>query len=146
MNIVVSHSELGEKTKLAPFVSEQLLDRSLLKPVQFDVQSRSHAFTSAWSKGVQFVGEQWFVDDPWGGAAATGEECIPTPNVLKLNDALETMGGAQCLFFSLMVSFYSPREGSAMLKRCGFCGLADLSRLDTERRQIISDLMMHSCA
>lgn len=146
MNTVLSHSELGQTTELVPLVSEQLLDRQLLKPIQFDVKSRSHAFTSAWSKGVQFVGEQWFVNDSWGEAAATGEKCIPTPNVLMLSDALKSMGGAQCLFFSLMVSFYSPLEGNAMLKQCGFNGLADLSRLDTEHRQIISDLMMHSCA
>ena len=143
MSPVLTHDARGQKTDPLSFLPEGLLDCPSLKPVQFDVQSRSQAFMKAWSKGVHFVGKEWFVDDHWKAVAATAEDCLPVPNILELNDALNTMGGAKRLFFSLMVSLYSPNEGKAMLKYCGFRGLADLACLDVERRQIISDLIMH---
>ena len=60
-----------------------------------------------------------------------------------LNDALGVLSGGQRMFLSAMVSFYNSREGAAMLKRCGFEGLADLGGLDLERRQVIADLVLN---
>ena len=34
-------------------------------------------------------------------------------------------------------------EGGALLKRCGFEGLSDLSGLDLERRRVIADLVLN---
>lgn len=65
------------------------------------------------------------------------------PNMLKLNDALGVLSSGQRMFLSAMVSFYNAREGGAMLKHCGFEGLADLGGLDLERRKLIADLVLH---
>lgn len=63
--------------------------------------------------------------------------------MLMLNDALGVLSSGQRLFLSAMVSFYNAREGSAMLKRCGVDGLADLGNLDLQRRKVIADLLLH---
>lgn len=114
----------------------------LIKPIPFDTPSPS--FTRAWKKGVELLGNQWFVDEASTSASAVGEKCIPKPNVLLLGDALDSLGGADALFFSLMVGFYSTSEGKSMLRRCNFSGLADLACLDATRRQVICDLILHS--
>lgn len=47
------------------------------------------------------------------------------------------------MFLAAMVSFYIAGEGTAMLRHCGFEGLADLGCLDLQRRQVISDLVLN---
>ncbi|MFC4160742.1 hypothetical protein [Chitinimonas lacunae] len=100
-------------------------------------------FFAAWKRGVQLAGPEWFGDGTQEGLLHATSKGELRPNVLLLNDALGVLSRGQRLFLSAMVSFYNAREGGAMLKRCGFAGLSDLSGLDLARRRVIADLLLH---
>lgn len=104
------------------------------------------AFFLAWKRGVGIVGHEWFGDGTREGLLRAKTRYDLRPNLLLLNDALRILSSSQGLFLSAMVSFYNVREGAAMLRRCGFEGLADLGLLDLERRQVIADLVLNHSA
>lgn len=113
-----------------------------LKPINVDACPA--AFAEGWRRGVELVGKEWFVDDVDDASGQTlKQQCLPQPNILLLTEAMQTLGGAQRLFFALLVSFFCPAEGEVMLRQCRFSGFADLSCLDHERRQVIADLVVH---
>jgi hypothetical protein len=101
------------------------------------------AFFDAWKRGASMVGAEWFGNGTRDSLQQATDKWALRPNVLLLKDALGVLGGGQRLFLSAMVSFYDAREGGAMLKRCGFKGLADLGDLDLARRRVIADLLLH---
>ena len=101
------------------------------------------AFFEAWKRGAEIAGPEWFGDGTREGLRRAASKWDLRPNLLMLNDALGVLSGGQRMFLSAMVSFYNAREGAAMLKRCGFEGLADLGGLDLERRQVIADLVLN---
>lgn len=101
------------------------------------------AFFQAWKRGVEIAGPEWFGDGTRESLCHATSKWDLRPNLLMLNDALSVLSGGQRMFLSAMVSFYNAREGAAMLKRCGFEGLADLGGLDLERRQVIADLVLN---
>lgn len=101
------------------------------------------AFFLAWKRGAEIAGHEWFGDGTREGLRRASSKWDLRPNLLLLNDALGVLSGGQRMFLSAMVSFYNVREGAAMLKRCGFEGLADLGGLDLERRQVIADLVLN---
>lgn len=105
--------------------------------------SASDAFFQAWKRGAEIAGPEWFGDGTREGLRSAASKWDLRPNLLVLNDALGVLSGGQRMFLSAMVSFYNAREGAAMLKRCGFEGLADLGGLDLERRQVIADLVLN---
>ncbi|WP_033482637.1 hypothetical protein [Xanthomonas citri] len=101
------------------------------------------AFFQAWKRGVEIAGHQWFGDGTREGLQQAAEKWDLRPNLLMLNYALSVLSGGQRMFLAAMVSFYNEREGGAMLKRCGFHGLADFGGLDLERRQVLADLLLN---
>jgi hypothetical protein len=101
------------------------------------------AFFQAWKRGARIAGPQWFGDGTSEGLARATTKWDLRPSMLRLNDALGVLSPGERMFLSAMVSFYISREGGAMLKRCGFDGLSDLSGLDLERRQVIADLVLN---
>lgn len=101
------------------------------------------AFFQAWKRGAQIAGHEWFGDGTREGLQRAETKWDLRPNVLLLNDALGVLSGGQRMFLAAMVSFYNEREGGAMLKRCGFQGLADFGGLDLERRQVLADLLLN---
>ncbi|VFR23726.1 FIG01211190: hypothetical protein [plant metagenome] len=101
------------------------------------------AFFLAWKRGVKIAGSEWFGDGTREGLQRATDKWDLRPNLLLLNDALGVLSSGQRMFLSAMVSFYNAREGAAMLRRCGFEGLADLGGLDLERRQVIADLVLN---
>ncbi|QNM96740.1 hypothetical protein [Chitinimonas koreensis] len=101
------------------------------------------AFFRAWKRGVEIAGAQWFGDGTEEGLRRAKTKWDLRPNLLLANDALGVLSSGQKMFLSAMVSFYNDREGGAMLKRCGFHGLADFQNLDLERRQVIADLLLN---
>ncbi|MCD9008061.1 hypothetical protein LDO31_17835 [Luteimonas sp. XNQY3] len=101
------------------------------------------AFFETWTRGVRIAGHTWFGDGTKEGLQRATSKWDLQPNLLSLSDALGVLSGGERLFLSAMTSFYNSREGGAMLKRCGFEGLADLGRLDLQRRQVIADLILH---
>lgn len=105
--------------------------------------SAPDAFFQAWKRGAEIAGPEWFGDGTREGLRSAASKWDLRPNLLVLNDALGVLSGGQRMFLSAMVSFYNAREGAAMLKRCGFEGLADLGGLDLERRQVIADLVLN---
>ncbi|MFJ5483767.1 hypothetical protein [Pectobacterium actinidiae] len=101
------------------------------------------AFFQAWKRGAEIAGAEWFGDGTHEGLQRASSKWDLRPNMLLLNDALGVLSGGQRLFLSAMVSFYNAREGAAMLRRCGFEGLADLGGLDLQRREVIADLVLN---
>ncbi|PLC52881.1 hypothetical protein CR155_15865 [Pollutimonas nitritireducens] len=101
------------------------------------------AFIKAWKRGVEIAGPEWFGDGTHDGLQGVASKWDLRPNLVLLNDALGVLSSGQRMFLAAMVSFYNAREGAAMLRRCGFEGLSDLSGLDLKRRQVIADLVLH---
>jgi len=106
-------------------------------------EAAPQAFFEAWKRGVRIAGHEWFGDGTREGLQHAKTKWDLRPKLMMLNDALGVLSSGQRMFLSAMVSFYNSREGGAMLKRCGFEGLADLGGLDLERRKVIADLSLH---
>jgi hypothetical protein len=106
-------------------------------------EAAPQAFFEAWKRGVRIAGHEWFGDGTRDGLQHAKTKWDLRPKLMMLNDALGVLSSGQRMFLSAMVSFYNSREGGAMLKRCGFEGLADLGGLDLERRKVIADLSLH---
>jgi len=60
-----------------------------------------------------------------------------------IDEHLDVMSRGERLFLAAMASFYNARDSVPLLKRCDFEGLADLGRLDSQRRQVIADLVLN---
>lgn len=103
----------------------------------------SDAFFQAWKRGAEIAGAQWFGDGTREGLNRAADIWDLRPGMHELNDALGVMSSGQRMFLAAMVSFYNAGEGTAMLRHCGFEGLADLGCLDLQRRQVISDLVLN---
>ncbi len=101
------------------------------------------AFFQAWKRGVEIAGPQWFGDGTHSGLQCAASKWDLRPNLIVINDALGVLSSGQRMFLAAMVSFYNARDGAAMLRRCGFEGLSDLGGLDSKRRQVIADLVLH---
>ncbi|EKB4873195.1 TPA: hypothetical protein I8Y00_001853 [Citrobacter farmeri] len=101
------------------------------------------AFFQAWKRGAEIAGPEWFGNGTCEGLQHATSKWDLRPNMLMLNEALGVLSSGQRMFLSAMVSFYNAPEGAAMLRRCGFEGLADLGGLDLERRQVIADLVLN---
>ncbi|MGB3288560.1 MAG: hypothetical protein WBA83_04745 [Burkholderiaceae bacterium] len=105
--------------------------------------SAPDAFFQTWRRGVEIAGPQWFGDGTHDGLQSAVSKWDLRPNLLLINDALGVLSSGQRMFLAAMVSFYNARDGAAMLRRCGFEGLSDLGGLDSKRRQVIADLVLH---
>ncbi len=101
------------------------------------------AFFETWKRGAQIGGATWFGDGTVDGLRRATTKWDLRPDVPRLSNALGVLSSGERMFLSAMVSFYNSREGGVLLKRCGFEGLADLSGLDLQRRQIVADLILH---
>jgi len=104
-----------------------------------------HAFFQAWKRGVEIAGHPWFGDGTRENLDAA--VCIwdLRPQMAAIDEHLSVMSQGERLFLSAMASFYNAQDSAPLLKRCDFEGLADLGRLDLERRQIIVDLLLYYC-
>ena len=117
--------------------------RDQIELEQQHFEAAPQAFFEAWKRGVRIAGHEWFGDGTRDGLQHAKTKWDLRPKLMMLNDALGVLSSGQRMFLSAMVSFYNVREGGAMLKRCGFEGLADLGGLDLERRKVIADLSLH---
>ncbi|MEL7551506.1 hypothetical protein AAGV37_16655 [Pseudomonas protegens] len=101
------------------------------------------AFFEAWKRGVEIAGPQWFGDGTSEGLNLARDKWDLCPDVPRISKAIGVLSGGERMFLAAMVSFYNDRKGGALLKRCGFHGLADLSGLDSQRRKVVADLVLH---
>ncbi len=101
------------------------------------------AFFEAWHRGAQISGATWFGDGSVEGLRRATNKWDLRPDTFRLSDALGVLSSGERMFLSAMVSFYNSHEGGALLRRCGFEGLADLGGLDLQRRQVVADLILH---
>ena len=100
-------------------------------------------FFEAWKRGVEIAGPQWFGDGTREGMSQAQSKWDLCPDVQRINKAIGVLSGGERMFLAAMVSVYDDRKGGAMLKRCGFHGLADFGGLDLERRRVIADLLLN---
>ncbi|CAM5208910.1 MULTISPECIES: hypothetical protein [Alcaligenaceae] len=103
------------------------------------------AFFEAWKRGVRIAGSQWFGDGTPEGPNLARSKWDLCPDVQRIDKALGVLSSGERMFLAAMVSIYNERKGGAMLKRCGFRGLADFSGLDSQRREVIAQLVLHYC-
>lgn len=120
---------------------QELIDQIAMEERHF--ATAPQAFFEAWKQGVKLAGIEWFCNGTDESFERATSKWDLRPRMLMLTDALGVLSSGQRLFLSAMVSFYNSREGSAMLKRCGVDGLADLGNLDLQRRKVIADLLLH---
>jgi len=103
----------------------------------------SDAFFQTWKLGVQLAGPHWFGDGTPEGLRQAQDKWDLCPDVPRISKAIGVLSSGERMFLAAMVSFYNDRKGGALLKRCGFHGLADFSGLDSQRRQVIANLVLH---
>lgn len=103
----------------------------------------SQAFFETWKRGVALAGVGWFGDGTPAGLAQATDKRELEPNIRRIQRGLGVLSGGERKFLAAMVSFYSARTGTRLLKRCRYEGLADLGTLDLQRRQVIADLLLH---
>ncbi len=101
------------------------------------------AFFQAWKRGAHLAGPQWFGDGTREGLNQAHDKWDLCPDVPRISKAIGVLSGGERMFLAAMVSFYNERKGGALLKRCGFHGLADLGGLDLERRQVLANLVLN---
>ena len=101
------------------------------------------AFLLTWQRAIQIAGTEWFGDGIRAGLELAATKWDLCPRVKQIRKALGTLSRGERLFLAALVSFYDSRDGGALLKRCGFSGLADLGGLDAGRRQVIASLLRH---
>ncbi|KXU38354.1 hypothetical protein AXE65_01970 [Ventosimonas gracilis] len=102
-----------------------------------------HEFFHAWKRGVEIAGPQWFGEGSREGLNRASSIWDLRPNLPMIAEALDVLSRGERLFLAAMVSFYNAHDSAPLLKRCDFEGLADLGRLDLERRQVITDLVLN---
>jgi len=106
----------------------------------FDLAPR--AFFQAWKRGVEIAGRQWFGDGTDKCLSAATYIWDLRPRLAEIDEHLGMMSRGEQLFLAAMASFYNAEDSAPLLKRCGFDGLADLGRLDLQRRQVIANLIL----
>jgi len=106
-------------------------------------RNAEQTFLEAWKRGVAIAGPSGFGDGTRAGLMTAKTKWDLRPNLVALNRAMGTLSPGQRMFVAAMVSFYNSRDGGAMLKCCGFDGLADFGGLDLSRRKVIADLTLN---
>lgn len=124
-----------------PSFPQDVLDQIAREEAHF--ARAPEVFFQAWKRGVKIAGPQWFGDGTREGFERAASKWDLRPAMRRISGALGILSPGEGVFLAAMASFYNAREGGALLKRCGFQGLADLSGLDLERRRVIADLMLH---
>ncbi|MDF8361348.1 hypothetical protein [Achromobacter anxifer] len=124
----------------------QLLPREAVDQIMREEQhfaAAPQAFFEAWKRGVEIAGPEWFGDGTRECPNRARDKWDLTPDVQRIEKSIGVLSGGERMFLAAMVSFYNERKGGALLKRCGFHGLADFGGLDLQRRKVIADLMLH---
>ncbi|CAK1327626.1 Uncharacterised protein [Burkholderia pseudomallei] len=106
-------------------------------------KTTTHDFFQAWKRGVELAGVELFgrgTREVFDLAQTKWELC---PNLLLITDAIGPMSSGERVFLAALVSFYDAREGGVLLRRVGVEGLADLGRLDRQRREVLAELILH---
>lgn len=98
-------------------------------------------FFRAWQRGVALAGHEYFGDGTEETLDRASEKWDLEPRWQVINESFGVSSAGQRLFLAAMYSFYNALDGGELLKQCGVTGLADLSGLDAEHRQIIADLL-----
>jgi len=104
-----------------------------------------HEFFASWKRGVEIAGHQWFGNGTRENLAVATSIWDLRPRLAAIDEHMGVMSRGERLFLAAMASFYNAQDSAPLLKRCDFDGLADLGRLDVERRQVIADLLLYYC-
>lgn len=114
----------------------------IVRETRHFVRAPEH-FLRAWQRAIHIAGPKWFGDGTREGLQIAKTKWDLCPRVEQIREAFGVLSGGERLFLAALVSFYDSRDGGELLKRCGFSGLADLSGLDLERRQVIARLLLY---
>lgn len=126
---------------MSQYLPPEIFDQILREERHF--AAAPDAFFAAWKRGVEIAGPRWFGDGTSDGLNQARDKWNLCPDVLLIGKALGFLSGGERMFLAALVSFYDSHEGATLLRRSGFEGLADLSGLDLQRRQVIADLVLH---
>jgi len=126
---------------MTQFLPQEVIDQIVREERHF--ATAPQVFFEAWKRGVEIAGPQWFGDGTREGMSQAQSKWDLCPDVQRINKAIGVLSGGERMFLAAMVSVYDDRKGGAMLKRCGFHGLADFGGLDLERRRVIADLLLN---
>lgn len=126
---------------MTQFLPQEVIDQIVREERHF--ATAPQVFFEAWKRGVEIADPQWFGDGTREGMSQAQSKWDLCPDVQRINKAIGVLSGGERMFLAAMVSVYDDRKGGAMLKRCGFHGLADFGGLDLERRRVIADLLLN---
>jgi len=102
-----------------------------------------YEFFQSWKRGVKIAGYRWFGNGTRENLVTATSIWDLRPRMADIDEHLDVMSGGERLFLAAMASFYNAHDSVPLLKRCDFEGLADFGRLDSQRRQVIADLVLH---
>ncbi|MDD4865730.1 MAG: hypothetical protein PHQ28_00935 [Mycobacterium sp.] len=96
------------------------------------------SFTTAWKRGIELVGRQYFRE---GGYFISYE--LSPPDIVEITRSLEFLPAGTAVFLAAMVSFYNGDTGGKMLRGLQAAGLGDIAaRLDHDQRTVLADLLV----
>lgn len=107
------------------------------------VRQAEAAFFVAWRDAVQLAGVRFFGDGTQKGFAEAESKNALQPRIEDIEGALPGMSPGERVFLVAMVSLYNTLAGRRLAAKHELhADLMDLTRLDRERRQVISMLLV----
>ena len=114
----------------------ELLDtfqRDTLAPLQF---------FQIWKKAVLLAGPNYFGIDR-NDVNMTHSKWDLCPDVPLIESAIGAMSHGEQVFLAALVSFYNDETGGRLLQQVCVRSLADFGLLDTQRRTLLANLIIH---
>lgn len=113
-----------------------------LDTYQRDTLAPQHFF-QRWQQAVLLAGPGYFGSGNRASAIEADDKWALRPNVPLIESAIGAMSHGEQVFLAALVSFYNDETGGRLLQRVGVRGLADFGLLDTQRRTLLANLIIH---
>ncbi|AZE99513.1 hypothetical protein C4J95_2051 [Pseudomonas orientalis] len=126
---------------MTPTLSDSVL-AELIDTYQRDTLAPQHFFQT-WQQAVLLAGPVYFGNGKRSSATEARDKWELRPNVSLIESAIGAMSHGEQVFIAALVSVYDDESGGRLLRRMGVNGLADFGVLDTRRRTLVANLIIH---
>ncbi|PHN53592.1 hypothetical protein AO268_11485 [Pseudomonas sp. ICMP 8385] len=100
-------------------------------------------FFQTWQHAVRLAGPRYFGIEHHNDINLALSKWDLCPDVPLIDTAIGAMSHGEQVFLAALVSFYNDETGGRLLQRVGVHGLADFGLLDSRRRYLIANLIIH---
>ena len=106
-------------------------------------EGASSRFFDAWKRAVALAGYRYFGDDTKASWDAANDKWALVPDADLIRSALGVLSHGERIFLAALYCFYNDIDGKDMCAAAGLNTVLDLTILDMEHKQIISDLLFN---